>query len=426
METETQIKPKEDRNVLAIWNRDFTDYGCPHCGGIFGYSPISGGGAAVWICSDCNETTILLTSLVNESPIEINGVHPSLSVHPRKGNRVDREKLIKERELSIHDRETESLTKWAALGFGSAVNIKEVGTHSSKSRTLPIISAVPKDIESKVKITWFAQNYYFHFLGLHFHNPVYTTLMYPISALFSRYALSGHVNTSIAPPITNIMKMYHDQERIGRFGINAGSGYNAALTVRYLHEISKLDMERIMDICLRKTRYGKMDIIHGNYADFIQMIRAVGLKGKAGGYDFKVRKNRSSIFTEIQIDQFDTNLMGSSVHFTLKKGVRLPDLPFPAKDIYIKASDLMADQGIIADECLYGIPVSVIKYKEGTKKRKESYYPINQCYLHEDLEAREFVINVANPLDAALVALFLTKVIDPIIAVMAVNEQQKS
>lgn len=426
METEPQVQTKEDGKLLAIWQKDFIDYGCPHCGGIFGYSPMSGGGAEVWICSACKERTIIIFGcFIKVSPIGINGINPSLSEHPRKGQYVDREKLVRERESSIHDREIESLTKWAALGFGSAVNVKEVGTHSSKSRTLPIISAVPKDTQSKLKITWFAQNYYFHFLGVQLHNPVYATLMYPISQLFDRYALSGHVNTRIAPPITNIMKKYHDQEKIQRFGIDAGSGYYAALTVRYLHEVSKLDMEKIMDICLRKTRYGKMDIIDGNYADFVKIVRAVRLKGKEGGYDFKVRKNRSSIFREIQIDQFDTNLRGSSVHVRLKKGVRLPDLPFPAKDVYVKASDLVPDQRIIADECLHKIPVSVIKYKAGTKERKESYYPIHQCYLHEDLEAREFTINVSNPLDAALVALFLTKVVDPIIAAMAINEQQK-
>ncbi|MFA6255909.1 MAG: hypothetical protein WC606_01875 [Candidatus Absconditabacterales bacterium] len=419
--------------TIAISVKDFEEFGCPGCGGIFGYSSMSGGGAAVWHC-ECELTTVILADDITISPVSINDVRPVLQEHPRKGIPIDRKKLIKERTDNISLDEIDHLTKWMRLAYGENVKIKKVGSHSSKSRHLPIISAIPKS-ESNVKVTWFAQNYHFHFLGVKLQAPVYATLMYPIINMFGGYALSGHVNTKIAPAITNFMKHYHNQELLQNFGMDCGDGYFSALTTRYLHEVSKLDKETIMDICLRKSNYGKVDNIHGNSVDLEKLIKAIGLKGEQGYCEFDVSPDKEGIFSKIKIHEFCSAVPvgGSSIEVTLKKDALLPALTLPSSNVYVKASDTILGKHItgeikdgkekLVDSFVPLIPTSFIKYKEGTKenqmKLRKCPYPTHRCYWDENLETRDFIINIPNPLDATLVALYLTKVIDPIVAAMS-------
>ena len=415
---------------IAISAKDFEKYGCPDCGGIFGYSNFSGGGAALWNC-ECGATIVVLADGIITSPISISDITPILQEHPRKDFPIDREKLIKERAENISSSEIDSLTKWMRLGYGEEIEIKVVDHHSSKSRTLPIISAVPKS-GSNVQVTWFAQNFYFHFLGVKFEEPLYATLLYPISNLFDRYALSGHVNTKLAPPITNIMKHYHNQELLKNFGMDCGNGFFAALVVRYLHEVSKLDKEKIMDLCLRKSQYGKVDIIDGNSLDFDELVDVVGLVGEKKYCEFEVATSEESIFSKITIDEFDTDLHNSSVHITLKDGVILPALPISSSNVYLKPSETILGKYItdktkdesenLIDTFIKVISTSSIEYMQGTRENRiklhDCPYPYHCCYSDENLDAKNFTINVPNPLDALLVGLFLTKVVDPIVKAM--------
>lgn len=423
--------------TIAISMKDFESFGCPGCGGIFGHSSMSGGGAGVWHC-ECEMTTVILTEGITISPVSIGSVTPTLQEHPRKGIPINREKLIKERAENISSSEIDELTKWMRLAYGENVKIKEVGSHSSKSRHLPIVSAAPK-AESNVKVTWFSQNYYFHFLGVKLQEPVYATFMYPIINMFGGYPLSGHVNTKIAPAITNFMKHYHNQETLQAFGMDCGGGYNAALTVRYLHEVSKLDRETIMDICLRKSSYGKVDNIHGNSIDFDKMMEIIGLKGRKGYCEYNVFPNKEGIFSKIKIYEFCTSLPinGSYLEVTLKEGALLPALTLPSGNIYVKSSDTILGKHItgktkdgekkLVDSFVPLIPIPFIEYQEGTKENQAELtkcpYPIESCYSDYDLRPKNFIINVPNPLDAALVALYLTRVVDPIVAAMSFNAE---
>lgn len=421
--------------TIAISAKDFEKFGCPGCGGIFGHSSMSGGGAAVWHC-ECELTTVVLADDITISPVSIDNVRPDLEKHPRTGISIDREKLIKERTDNISLDEIDHLTKWMRLAYGEEIKIKQVSSHTSKSTYLPIISAIPKS-ESNVKVTWFAQNYHFHFLGVKLQNPVYATLMYPIINMFGGYALSGHVNTKIAPAITNFMKHYHNQEPLQNFGMDCSSGYFSALTTRYLHEVSKLDRETIMDLCLRKSNYGNVDNIHGNSVDLEKLIKAIGLEGKQGYCEFDVTPNKEGIFSKIKIHEFCTLLPmdGSYLEVTLKKGALLPALTFPSDNIYVKSSDTILGKHItgkakdgekkLVDSFVSLIPTSFIEYQEGTKENRMELekcpYPTGRCYSDRTLRPNNFIINVPNPLDAALVALYLTRVIDPIVAAMSFN-----
>lgn len=424
--------------IFAVSSKDFQLYGCPNCGGIYGYSNFSGGGAAVWNC-ECGIITVLLAEGIVKPGIKVNDTQPELQEHPRKGILIDREKLIKERETSIKTNEFDRLTKWVRLGYGTNVPTKEVSSHTSKSQHLPIIGIGKSFKDSNVKVTWFGQNYHTYFLGVKLDQPVYAALMYPIIGLFGRTACSSHVNERIAPAITNFIKHYHNQEKFQSFGMEFGDGFFASLAIRYLHEISKLDGERIMDICLRKSRYGTVDVIHGNSIDSSEMLIALGFEGKTSGYDYDLTLSEESIFSKVQIDQFDTDLGNSSVRFTLKPDILLPALPMPG--LYVKPSDTPLGKHLpqlakeksysdklipLPDTLFKAIPASVLEYLESDdlsvrKKLFDPLYPVHRVYSYQNFQGKEFIMNVPNPLDASLTAIFLTKVVDPIVRSMLVT-----
>ena len=86
---------------IVISAKEAEEFGCPYCGGIFGTSPMSGGGSQLWNCSDCGNTSIFLADGMQKSTIGIGGYYPELQPHPRRGQPVDREKLIRERRENI-------------------------------------------------------------------------------------------------------------------------------------------------------------------------------------------------------------------------------------------------------------------------------------------------------------------------------------
>jgi len=419
-------------NVIAISAKEFDRCGCPNCGGIYGSSPISGGGSTLWNCADCQHTSVLLADGLTKSTIGIGGDnYPELQKHPRHDKPVDREKLIRERKERIESEERIDLDRWLFYGYGMPSKNRKVGSHTSKSRRLPIFATSPNG--SNVRVTWFGQNYYFYFLGVEFDKPVCATLLYPISAIFGGYALSGHVNTEIAPPLGNIQKAYHNNTMVERFGADSGSGFTSALVIRYLDAVSLLEASDILDVCLRKTRYGSMDAINGNAIEFDLLTKAVGLvrSGKDTPYDFEVEISDESIFEQVQIDWHDLELGRSSVYVTLRDGYFLPAMLLPMGTTYVDPTDSLLDQylprekqkrpprGTYDETIVKKIPAHLLGYRKASQDEYQALnscvYPPNWCYSGVNPDTKNFTLNVPNVLDAAMTAFFLTRVLDPVV-----------
>lgn len=71
--------------TIAVAESEVAQWGCPHCGYRSGYTPISGGGAAVWSCGACHRSCIILADGITVSPIGMGDDHPTLQDHPRRG-----------------------------------------------------------------------------------------------------------------------------------------------------------------------------------------------------------------------------------------------------------------------------------------------------------------------------------------------------
>lgn len=77
----------ETQSVIAVSVKDLREFGCPYCGYRSGYTPISGGGAAVWTCGseECGKTCCVLGEDVIKSTIGFGDFYPELQAHPRRG-----------------------------------------------------------------------------------------------------------------------------------------------------------------------------------------------------------------------------------------------------------------------------------------------------------------------------------------------------
>ncbi|MEK7211537.1 MAG: hypothetical protein AAB731_02805 [Patescibacteria group bacterium] len=422
---------KEDaknHGIIAVSSQEAILYGCPYCGGIYGYSNLSGGGAQIWNCSDCKKTSINLADGVSRSTIGIGDYFPKLQPHPRHGQPIDREKLIAERKQGIESEASADLRRWLLLGHGQPVEIAKVGSHCSKSRTLPILAS--KGL-GNAQVTWFGDNFNSYFLGVKLNRPLPAILLYPMSGIFGSYALSGHTNPKVAPPITNFQKAYHNCAPIEVFGGDCGCGLQAALAIRYLEEVSKLDAEAILDICLRKSEYGLVDRIDGNCIEFADLAKLLGLTyEKFAYYDFDATNAPTDTFERVNVDWFDSGLIGgsSSVHVRMKEGVLLPPMPLPA-EIFVDPADTALGRYIPPElqprtkkkswdkELISKVPVGLLGHRDDLTPEEL------QMVLHGDAHivysrvnpgTRDFTFHVPNVLDCALTAFFFIKVLAPV------------
>jgi len=323
------------------------------------------------------------------------------------------------------EEEFTDLQRWLLLGHGKPVRISKVGEHTSKSRDLPIVAT---DGSKNVRVTWFGYNYYSYFLGVELKRLIPATLLYPISSIFGRYALSGHVNTEIAPPITNFQKVYHNCTPIQIFGGECGDGFSSALIIRYLEEVSKLDTKAILDVCLRKTRYGSIDDLDGNGIEFGKLAQILDLLAckEITYFDFDVKNAPVEIFERLNVDWFDSNLVGgkSSVHVTMQKNIFLPPLPLPA-EIFVDLKDTELNCHIPQEGqerptenrwnnyLIFKIPARLLHYQKN-RTSGEPKYPIHPVYEKVNIGTRDFTFHVPNVLDCALTAFFFIKVLAPI------------
>lgn len=74
---------------IAVNVEEMRQFGCPQCGYRSGTTPVSGGGAAVWECGECEYSCVILGEGVTKSPIGLGTskgtVYPELQDHPRRG-----------------------------------------------------------------------------------------------------------------------------------------------------------------------------------------------------------------------------------------------------------------------------------------------------------------------------------------------------
>jgi len=430
------VKEEKKQGVIAVHQSEFQKFGCPHCGGIYGYSNLSGGGAAVWNCSepDCGKVSVVVSDELTESPIGIDGHNPKVQPHPRRGKPVDHKKLEREHDQYNEDEQLQEFNKWLALGFGGLFTIKKVGSHTSKSQKLPIIAANSQN--SNVRVTWLGYNYHNYFTGIELIKPVNAILLSPVKSFFGGYALSGHVNTEIAPELENFDKDYHNRKMIDRFGVDSGDGYGSALFIRYLQEVSRIDIHRFLDVCFNDTSYGKVDSVDSNAIDNDDMAAVIGLqrKGRDQAYEFLVELANDSLFKMVEIDWYDSDIGNSSVQVKLKKGNFLPAIPISGRDLYVDAQDTalakhlskeiqVRKPGSYGDpHILRRVPVSILGRQEVKRDLGQKFdsnsYPVHYCYSAVKSTTREFTFNFTNILDAAMFAFFLTKVLDPVIKMM--------
>jgi len=300
-------------------------------------------------------------------------------------------------------------------GFGFQPTVLDARTHHSKSQELPILCAFGGD--SNIELGNISHNYHFYFMGLRLKKPIPAPFLYPISHLFRDYPLSGHCDTAY-PALTAFPKAYGNVERIDRLGFTFNYPLEGALAIRYLDAVSKLPLDRILNMVLYETNYGLIDAIDFN---------AVGADGEAelakildlgfekfAYYDFDVT-NAAPMFSKINVDWYHSRgATPSAVHFILKD--HLPPLLVPHSDIYYQSTPEMMACGLGAEVPL--ICLADQKYTEdGRWDLRNKAHPL---YLQKSpLTARSWTIGTNNGLDTAMTAYFLNHILQPCIEDLA-------
>lgn len=347
--------------------------------------------------------------------------------------------------VGTDDRSFNDLARWLQLGYGFDLKPKLVASHTSKSVELPV--AKYSDQMLNVEVTWFANNFYFYFLGIALRRPIPAALMYPISTVFGDYPLSGNTNTKVAPPV-DFLSSYYKRADLKRFGTDCGgSGLIAAMVIRYLSELSKLDTGKIMDIAFYKTRYGDKPVPHGNHIETGELLAALGLKVNKDHYNPGITNLPKGILEEVVVDIFERIAQGESAtrvklaernpmqptRMKLAEGIFLPPTPVPFGGLCVGLEETALD-GLVSDE------LQERPYKNEYSKHLVSYLPVqllgsdisqdhqamvrewsegcpydlNYAYSKLPKPTREFVFSTPNVLDAALTAFFVVKVMAPI------------
>lgn len=86
METIINVEvDKDDEHTIAISAKEHFEFGCPYCGYRSGYTPLQGGGAAMWQCGDCGNGCVVLGDGITKAPFSFGDFTPELQAHPRRG-----------------------------------------------------------------------------------------------------------------------------------------------------------------------------------------------------------------------------------------------------------------------------------------------------------------------------------------------------
>lgn len=293
---------------------------------------------------------------------------------------------------------------------------EEPKTHRSRSQELPIIRAFPygnHQQNANVSIDNLSNNFYFYFLSLKLKDPIPANFLQPISGLFGKVALSGHVTDRNF--ISNFQKAYHNVERLDKFSFSFGHPLSGVTAIRYLNEISKLDLSKILDVLLYKTRYGMIDNIdHGaiETEKCQELAEMLGLES-SGYCQYKVSNPDGDFFKKIEVDVYDST-NGSNVE--VQTGYFLPPLPCPG-EILVEPSQDLRDAGIgggFGDKLW--IPCALLKPRTEQAQlqiRHPHQLKLNNAYRHVSLETRKFKIKVPHGIDGMFTAFMLHKCLVP-------------
>lgn len=325
----------------------------------------------------------------------------------------------------VGDREYGELVDAIHMGFDEAVDVRTIDTHTSKSRRLPIVAAERDGWNTSV--AWYAYNFHNYFTAYQFRKPLPTTLLYPIMTLFGSRHMSGHEAGCPHPDITNFIKDYWNRRPCVSFACFAG-GWHMATTLRYLEAASKIDTKALFDAVMDKTKYGARDSIHGNWIEFEEMCKAVGIPG-LGTYDRDVKVPTNRVIKSIRVDWFgiDTKITPCCVEVETMPGMLLPAAT-GYRACYVDPKDTRLasylddtvqlrwtpDTKYNDPRMLTFIPTWMFTYHSLEPEEYRAFWsrvngtPYLTCgsYGAASLETRLFRFEVPNPLDAALLVLW--------------------
>jgi len=323
--------------------------------------------------------------------------------------------------------------KVLAAGFGLPVSddfsskgvcVRKKGTHSSKSIMLPILSAGVLCGEYNVYVTNISNNHCFYFMGVQLKQAIPATFLWPISQLFGSVPLSGHVTPDTAPFLTNFEKAYHNVERISNVGFSFSHPLHGALVIRYLNELAKLPLDEILNMVLYKTSHGCIDRIDFNAVGGDGEGRLADILGleyeKFAYYNFDV-VNKDDIYERMNVDWYDIDNGGSSVHFTLNR--MLPPIPISMRDLLVPTTLALREGGIRGKRSYFKngfveketeIPVFYLKTVECEERWKMRSKLHKACWM-VPIDHRDWTINTPNGLDTAMTAFMLNRCLPPVL-----------
>lgn len=321
----------------------------------------------------------------------------------------------------VDDNDFTRLSRDVRLGFDDDVDISIINTHTSKSKSLPIVAAERGGWNTSV--AWYAFNYYNHYAAYRFTRAIPATLLWPISGTLGRKHHSGHESGCPLPDITNFTKDYWNRRPLEGFACFAG-GWHMATTLRYLEAASKIDQRALFNVIMDGTHHGKVDNIDGNAIDFKAMSAVVGVP-PLDTYDKDVVVPPNKIVEALKVDWFgvETDLGRTCVEVVTKPGVPLPS-PSGTGEVFVEPRDtrlgpLLGDEHQLrwSEETKYKdprmlnfVPTSMFRYfsrdQEDWRARKAilnaTPWSVSHVYNATGFDAARFRFVVPNPLDAVL------------------------
>lgn len=422
----------EASEALAISNSDFRNFGCWNCGSSLGHSRASGNYTILWQCSNCQNVNVIVDDGHDESGILFSSTPLRVSAHPRVGQYINPEEQARERAERIMQQAFNDLQKWIHLGLGDYVHVDTVSTHTSKSTELPIVAGATN---ASVDVTWFGNNWYSYFLGVHMPTRALpATLLYPISNLFGKYPLSGHVNTTLAPPVTDFYYQSITGRTLRDFGFTCGYGLVASQALRFLKELSRVDTEGIMLLC--GDQIGPPLNIHD--FDQHQLAKVQDLLGldivSGAGKPPHLQNMPTNVFDRIVVQPY-RGILGYKATVTCRMSHEyyLPPLNLPRASMFVSPDStalgsFRSGYRRSASSVVAQVPVELLDYQlEQNPSWIDDYgLPVSPVYNYVNRSRdTDFTFGVPSALDAFMTAFYLSRVVGPILKELRDTQQDE-
>jgi len=306
----------------------------------------------------------------------------------------------------------------AAFGSGMVITSEGAITSMDMVTTMPIFAARKNNNLSVTKF-WMDHVFNVYTAAVEMQEPIPVTLMYPISNPSSFSSLvSDPIAKSVCLDLEQLSQIdhfehdYHTRRNLDNIIFQSyGSGFETALVLRYLHEVSKLPLQEILDIAYNKERFGSQTA----FMDFqdcpgkYDLASLLGLKVKAESNDFCFQlDDLPEMFDHVYLHWSAPN-MGISMKF---KNAPLPSLTIPEKDICFWP----AGEGFEKKtDMIQSVPAYIFDLREDYEERKEHLQDesVSHLYYCVDKNTMYWEIHTPNKLDAALTAFYLVKVLAP-------------